>query len=424
MDKYTKVARDIIISNLKVKSSERVLVVCDKGTESFGRAFFDACQEEKIEGVMVVIPTTRTDGAEPPQSLRNAMLAANVIIAVTTYTLTHGKATKEALKNGARVLSIPNLNEEIFLSKSMKGSQEMVLVTNRISELLSAGVKAELTTPLGTKLSFEMGGWDRVGGADTGVIEDQGILANLPAGESLISPIEGTMNGRIVIDASISGGIGLLQEQIVLIVKNGTIVSIEGGEQAEKLKQVLNDADDNAFNIAEVAFGINPEAKVIGNIIIDEKTLGTAHVGIGNSKMLGGNIYSNIHLDAVFYNPSLSVDNHTIINGTNLITDTAPWETLDFVGYEQMVTGNIRLISDYVIDEKQRLFKKWKDVMGRNHITRVGDESASERCAIVIKNLSDKEIPINEILALSKMDIKEGGRVINMLLRFRLVECI
>ena len=43
-------------------------------------------------------------------------------------------------------------------------------------------------------------------------------------------------------------------------------------------------------------------------MIVDDKTLGTAHIGIGSNYWFGGSIYAIIHLDQVFKNPAIYLD--------------------------------------------------------------------------------------------------------------------
>jgi leucyl aminopeptidase (aminopeptidase T) len=420
-EKYVETATKIITKNLKVQPQERVLIITDSICESFGRAFFDACQTLGIDGVMLMMPLTRTDGAEPSISVGKAMDGADVILALTKYTLTHGKATKRALETGSRVLSIPNLTERIFLSKAMDGSPEMASTTERISELLSGSMCFSLSTKRGTKITSDLGGWSRVGGADTGEIDKPGILANLPAGESIISPVEGTLNGKIIVDASISGGIGKVKDNVVFKIQNGRLMSIEGGAEASDLRRVLENSDKNANNVAEIAFGINPFAEVIGNIIIDEKTVGTAHIGIGNSQMLGGSIYSNVHVDSVFYGPRVEVDGHLIMADGKFFTGPAPWESLDFTGYDAEQSGFFMVKGDYEVEKQNTLVKRWKDVMGRTFKTRVGDESSSRICASVISALKNKPSNIEAISNLCKMERSIVKKAVGMLIRYELV---
>lgn len=60
--------------------------------------------------------------------------------------------------------------------------------------------------------------------------------------------------------------------------------------------------------ICELGIGLNPNASIIGAMIVDDKTLGTAHIGIGSNYWFGGNIYAIIHLDQVFKNPTIYFD--------------------------------------------------------------------------------------------------------------------
>jgi hypothetical protein len=279
-----------------------------------------------------------------------------------------------------------------------------------------------LSTKRGTNITCDLGGWSRVGGADTGEIDKPGILANLPAGESIMSPVEGTLNGEIIVDASISGGIGKLKDDVVFEIQNGRLMSIEGGAEASALRRVLENSDKNANNVAEIAFGINPFAEVIGNIIIDEKTVGTAHIGVGNSQMLGGSVYSNVHVDSVFYGPQVEVDGHLIMADGKFYTGPAPWESLDFKGYDSEQPGSFMVKGDHEIDNQNILFKRWKDVMGRTFNTRVGDESTSRICASVITALKNKPANIEALSNLCKLERSTLKKAIGLLIRYELVQ--
>ena len=87
-------------------------------------------------------------------------------------------------------------------------------------------------------------------------------------------PIENTTNGKIVIDTSMSF-LGILKEKNILTVKNGYIEKIEGGEDARKMKDILDSKNDpNVYVIAEIAIGLNPKAEIKGVLAEDEGVLG------------------------------------------------------------------------------------------------------------------------------------------------------
>ena len=61
-----------------------------------------------------------------------------------------------------------------------------------------------------------------------------------------------------------------------------------------------------------MGIGLNNKAKIIGATIVDDKVLGTAHVGIGSNYWFGGTIYAIIHLDQVFKAPKIYFDNRLV----------------------------------------------------------------------------------------------------------------
>jgi leucyl aminopeptidase (aminopeptidase T) len=66
--------------------------------------------------------------------------------------------------------------------------------------------------------------------------------------------------------------------------------------------------DDEASVVGELAFGINPVARVTGNMLEDEKALGTVHVAFGNNIEMGGKNGSRTHRDFHVSRPTLTVE--------------------------------------------------------------------------------------------------------------------
>jgi leucyl aminopeptidase (aminopeptidase T) len=151
-------------------------------------------------------------------------------------------------------------------------------------------------------------------------IVEPGQFSPVPNVEANVSPIEGTATGRIVVDASIPYlGIGLIEQPILVEVKDGFITSIEGGRQADVLgRDLASHGDRNSFNIAELGVGLNPKCKMIGIMLEDEGVLGSAHIGIGTNITLGGRIKAPCHYDLLVWNPRIEVDGEVVIDGTEV----------------------------------------------------------------------------------------------------------
>ena len=151
-----------------------------------------------------------------------------------------------------------------------------------------------------------------------GIYDKYGTGGNLPAGEVYFAPKK--VEGRVVIDASSRNKFGttLINEPIKIDIKNNHIINISGGKEADLLSKTLELAESRARfpkrvrHIGEIGIGINPKAEVIGSTIIDEKVLGTAHIGIGSNYWFGGDNKTIVHLDQVFYNPEIILDDELL----------------------------------------------------------------------------------------------------------------
>ena len=108
-----------------------------------------------------------------------------------------------------------------------------------------------------------------------------------------ILPKEGTMNGTIVIDGSWDST--LIDEPVEFIVEDGTVVDVKGGTLAATIRQSygevakkLKQRRESVWTVAEFGFGMNPSARLVGNVLEDEKRMGSCYFSIGDNTGLGG----------------------------------------------------------------------------------------------------------------------------------------
>ena len=104
-------------------------------------------------------------------------------------------------------------------------------------------------------------------------------------------------------------------------VEKGFAVKIDGGQEAVKLNALLTPFGKKAFNTAELGIGTNDEAIITGEILEDEKVMGTVHIALGNNLSMGGTCDVGIHLDGVILKPTVIVDGRTIMANGDLSVD-------------------------------------------------------------------------------------------------------
>jgi len=170
-----------------------------------------------------------------------------------------------------------------------------------------------IVSDLGTDIEFSING--RKIEIDSGDINKSGTFGNIPAGEIFTSPVEDTIKGKIVVDGSI-GGLGKLKHPFYIELKSGEIKDIqpikEKDELLDKFKEVCELDVPATKTIGEFGIGLNPRAKIVGNILMDEKVEGTIHFAFGDSYGLG-KTSSKFHTDVLITNPSILVGNKYIM---------------------------------------------------------------------------------------------------------------
>jgi leucyl aminopeptidase (aminopeptidase T) len=195
-----------------------------------------------------------------------------------------------------------------------------------VKAALDRAVSVHVTAPGGTDITLGLRG--REAKSDDGNFSLPGSGGNLPAGETFISPENGTARGRICFDGSISLNEGdvIIQRPIECTVEGGFISGIRGGPAAESLLWTIELAERNAFefeqtgklpagsggvyarnarNIGELGIGLNPAARISGKMLEDEKAFRTCHFAIGMN--YDEDAPCLIHLDGLVKNPTIAV---------------------------------------------------------------------------------------------------------------------
>ncbi len=315
--KSKKGARVIVETCMGVKPGERVLLVTQEGFEETAGILASEVSVLGAKPIIKVVKGSEME-VEPPKEVVNLMLSSEVILAVLDLKylqlFAHMDARARATDAGARVGLVPFILWDI--------TEEDVLrikdLTEKLAKIMGKGKKAHITTALGTDVTMSIEG--RPIQQLKAVFRNPGEWGAVPFyAEAAVAPIEGTAQGKAVIDVFFEK-IGAIKQPMEWTIKNGRLVEISGGKEAEMLKQIIREADENATNIAELGVGTNHIFKNFTGTIGDKMVLGTVHLAIGKSINIGGKVMSNIHHDAVISKVTLEIDGRKILdNGKCLI---------------------------------------------------------------------------------------------------------
>lgn len=139
-------------------------------------------------------------------------------------------------------------------------------------------------------LSFEGRTWD----IDAGD-------GDIPCGEISIAPVESATSGEVFFDKiylpdAENPNLKHSFDKVVLTVRGGIITDSTDTE----LNNLLSAYGPENSTICELGFGMNPGVtSLCGVAVLDEKMIGTFHLGIGDNTMFGGTNEADFHNDLV-----------------------------------------------------------------------------------------------------------------------------
>jgi aminopeptidase len=340
-----RAARVAMDEVLRVKKNERVLIITNPGRDvrMISMALYDAASASGASPSLLFQPTKgQLDLAE------DAVIEALRSEPDIALSISHSKLGKDRFgmkknyKCGAK--KYDHIFNYLLGCKKIRSfwSPSVTLdMFERTVPLEYPGLKADcrklkrvfdkadgvrITTKLGTDLTLGLRG--RKAFTDDGDFSKAGAGGNLPAGEMFISPQLGTGEGRLVFDGCISSdrGVILIKRPIEVRVSQNLVTRIEGGREARLLKATLSRASKmtrkfasegriprkelpaylrNIHNLGELGIGLNTKARIVGNMLEDEKVFRTCHIAIGSN--YDDDAKALIHLDGLVKNPTIEV---------------------------------------------------------------------------------------------------------------------
>ncbi|MEK3878685.1 aminopeptidase [Paenibacillus sp. FSL M7-0420] len=307
------ISMNVLKDCLGVASGELLAVVADDDKRDLAESVYEAGKRLGAESMLLVMQPRSRSGEEPPAPVAEAMAKADVAVCITTHSMTHTAARKQAAAAGTRVATMPGITDDMFSHGAITADYGQVkALTEQVAALLSAGSRVRVEKE-GLVLSFSIDGRDGI--LSTGLYLNPGESGNLPSGEAYIAPLEGTATGQIKVDGSVAG-IGALDGPMVLTVEHGRLVHADG-EHGGKLLDMLGDGDGRL--LGEFGIGTNNKARITGVVLEDEKVYGTIHVAFGSNNTFGGVVAAGVHIDAVVMKPDVYIDDKLIMQAGELL---------------------------------------------------------------------------------------------------------
>lgn len=303
------------IKCLGIAPTDFVLVVFNDAQRSIAASLAAAARRRTRAVTELEFATLSRHGEEPPPEVAEAMARADVVFAPTSRSLTQTQARIEATKRGVRIATLPMITDETFARALPVDYTELKRKGDWLAARLTAASTARVSSAAGTQIVLELDG--RTGGSDDGNLQRRGMFGNLPAGEAYIAPHENAGNGVIVFDGSLAGH-GPLASPLRITIRDGRAVDADT-TVGNWLLDTLDSGGEHGRSLAELGIGTNSAAILTGNVLEDEKAIGTAHLAFGTSAGLGGVNDAGVHIDGIVLRPTVELDGELVLDDGRLL---------------------------------------------------------------------------------------------------------
>lgn len=257
-------------------------------------------------------------------SVRGALMAADLIADLTSETILHTPLREDLLVAGKRILTIveaPDVLERMFPPAGIK--QRVLKARAR----LETAKTLRVTSGAGTDIRYDL--IPGSGIAQYGFADEPGHWDNWPSALISSYPVDGKGEGRVVLAP---GDIPFpfkhyLSEPVTLHVEDGYIRSIRGGLEADLIKDFLERwKEPELYALSHIGFGLHPKAQWSALDFYGPSEV----IGMDGRSVEGGFIFSTgpnryverwseVHLDVCMRNVTAEIDGEEVLREGQLV---------------------------------------------------------------------------------------------------------
>lgn len=324
-------ARQAIVTCLKVKKGERVVIVTDLETQILADALAEQARlvgAFPIKFIMEDFGARSTEGVSPlefPQEIAEKMAGAQVSLFVAQCLpgelgSFRQKMYRHAMANKLRHAHMPRMNDVLMKTGMAADYSKIQDLSKTVFDIVSRAREVAVVAPGGTNFNATLD-LKRKWIVDDGDIKP-GFWGNLPAGEVFAAPIDA--NGIVVVDGALSlfspeDNLTLSSTPLKYSLKDGWCVrdsvSCARSDLKESFIKATFETDKYSSRIGELGIGTNIGLdRLVGNFLQDEKFPGV-HVALGDPypDETGADWTSVSHHDGIIKNPTVTLDGSIVI---------------------------------------------------------------------------------------------------------------
>lgn len=438
-------ARIILRDCLKLERGQEVVILVDETTLSLVPALTHAAAQLAIPSTILYVPLSQQKATQKLEdlptplgaALKDARAILTCITGDTSCTTFRGVIINNFLGSHSRIGHMPGASEAVLQAANVDLTA-LTQACRLVALPLARGEALELITFDDHGRDYHLhalsGGWKRLPIASTGIIFD-GAWGNVPSGETYIAPLEESAHGSVFINGALPGLVIPPEEGIELVFTEGKLALPEspaGATFAHLLSEArpsLEAGDPFWTWLAEIGIGANPSIRQLtGNMLLDEKMGGTAHIATGKNNNMGGTIESHIHIDMVTVSPTLLVNGKLVMERGKLVLQQEDWEENHLhlpPGYAlPSADACVARTATEVQIKKGKLYRVGRSDSGHWSSYRVGAEATARLARHFYQKLPPRQmLSMRQVAAELHLDLHEACCLAAVMSAYGVVSC-
>ena len=328
----TKAARTLVRELFRLKDGETLAITAD--TETDERVVNATASEAFAAGAKPLVVWTSTplgvskaaDASLPVQALGQLLAGADAWAEFNRKWILYSTPYEMAMKGNPKLrhYCLTGVTTSSMVRclgrvdyRSLKG------FGGKLAELVRGATHVRMTSKAGEDVSF-----DNVPGRP--ILVEQGYAdtpgTHVMAGQVGWAPSLETVNGTIVLDGSLSPGIGIVRTPVTVRVEKGRVVAVEGGQEAAAYDAWLRGfGHPQMLSVAHTGIGFLPGAGLVGDILEDQRVWGSTTWGFGSIGAFlipPSGVPGPSHSDCVSIDTTIELDGRVVIENGRVVDES------------------------------------------------------------------------------------------------------
>lgn len=308
-----------------LQPGETFIITCDTQTEMrVVQAVAGAAHTVGAKPMVITLASPlgvgkAADPMLPVEALTAALTEADAWVEFNEQWLLYSTPFERAMAKNPRLRYMCLVGMSVDMMVRLVARVDMPLLSefmHKVTAMTQKTHSMHITTPAGNDLSFNLLPEERSVSCDDGLSNTPGM--HFLGGQISFIPDFKSINGKLVFDGTIAPPCGFLTEPVFIDVVAGKAVKIYGGKKADEFRRWLESFDDpNMFRLAHGCYGLNPGAKLTGNVLEDERVWGCTEWGLGYLSAVDAppdGIQAKSHCDGICLNSSIWLDDYQIMD--------------------------------------------------------------------------------------------------------------